>query len=124
MADTYSTQLNVRMDVQTKEQGDAGLASIGLTASEAVRSLWKLAASGTQGLMAIKKLLSQGHARSQGEDASLDDSPITEAKNLYVNALACCGLETSEILASPLSRSDKELLEQALLEKYVDEEFA
>ena len=38
------TQMNVRIDAETKKQGDRALARIGLSPSEAVRALWEFAA--------------------------------------------------------------------------------
>ena len=38
------TQMNVRIDAETKKQGDRALERIGLSPSEAVRALWEFAA--------------------------------------------------------------------------------
>ena len=39
--DSRPVQMNVRMDRQLKEAGDAVLAHIGMTPSQAVRTLWE-----------------------------------------------------------------------------------
>lgn len=39
--DTRPVQMNVRMNRQLKEAGDAVLSQLGMTPSQAVRSLWK-----------------------------------------------------------------------------------
>lgn len=39
--DSRPVQMNVRMDRQLKEAGDAVLAHIGMTPSQAVRELWQ-----------------------------------------------------------------------------------
>ena len=41
MLDTRPIQMNVRIDRQLKEAGDAVLAHIGMTPSQAVRALWE-----------------------------------------------------------------------------------
>ena len=41
LLDRRSTQMNVRLDSQLKEAGDAVLASLGMTPSQAVRELWQ-----------------------------------------------------------------------------------
>lgn len=41
MLDTRPIQMNVRIDRQLKEAGDAVLAHIGMTPSQAVRELWQ-----------------------------------------------------------------------------------
>lgn len=41
MLDTRPVQMNVRIDRQLKEAGDAVLAHIGMTPSQAVRALWE-----------------------------------------------------------------------------------
>ena len=41
MLDTRPVQMNVRIDRQLKEAGDAVLAHLGMTPSQAVRALWE-----------------------------------------------------------------------------------
>ena len=41
LLDRHSTQMNVRIDRQLKEAGDAVLAHLGMTPSQAVRELWQ-----------------------------------------------------------------------------------
>lgn len=41
LLDRRSVQMNVRLDSQLKEAGDAVLARIGMTPSQAVRALWE-----------------------------------------------------------------------------------
>lgn len=41
LLDRRSAQMNVRLDPQLKEAGDAVLASLGMTPSQAVRELWQ-----------------------------------------------------------------------------------
>ena len=114
MADTLGAQLNVRMGTALKERGDAGLASIGLTASEAVRALWELASSGPQNLAALQRLLADAPASSprRGELDARD--PISEGKGLYAAALSQLGLEATPVA---VGGSDRNLLQDALLER-------
>ena len=54
---TATAQLNVRMDPQLKAAGDAGLAEIGFSPSEAVRALWICAARRGKDAAIVKNLL-------------------------------------------------------------------
>ena len=112
--ETLGAQLNVRMGAALKERGDAGLASIGLTASEAVRALWELASSGAQNLAALQRLLADAPAASPRAKALDAGDPLSEGKSLYAAALSQLGLEAAPVDAGV---SDKELLQDALLER-------
>lgn len=112
--ETLGAQLNVRMGAALKERGDAGLASIGLTASEAVRALWELASSGAQNLAALQRLLADAPAASPRAEVLDAGDPLSEGKNLYAAALSQLGLEAAPLDAGV---SDKELLQDALLER-------
>ena len=112
--ETLGPQLNVRMGAALKERGDAGLASIGLTASEAVRALWELASSGAQNLAALQRLLADAPAASPRAEALDAGDPLSEGKSLYAAALSQLGLEAAPVDAGV---SDKELLQDALLER-------
>ena len=112
--ETLGAQLNVRMGAALKERGDAGLASIGLTASEAVGALWELASSGAQNLAALQRLLADAPAASPRAEALDAGDPLSEGKSLYAAALSQLGLEAAPVDAGV---SDKELLQDALLER-------
>ena len=112
--ETLGAQLNVRLGAALKERGDAGLASIGLTASEAVRALWELASSGAQNLAALQRLLADAPAASPRAEALDAGDPLSEGKSLYAAALSQLGLEAAPVDAGV---SDKELLQDALLER-------
>ncbi len=81
-----TAQINVRMNKEEKERGDAALASIGYTASEAIRALWSRAASGARGLIETKRCLEGGAA----EEVDLDEwmRPVCEGMTLYDQAIA------------------------------------
>ncbi|MCR4871500.1 MAG: hypothetical protein K5859_09415 [Atopobiaceae bacterium] len=112
--ESLGAQLNVRMGAALKERGDAGLASIGLTASEAVRALWELASSGAQNLAALQRLLADAPAASPRAEVLDAGDPLSEGKSLYAAALSQLGLEAAPVDAGV---SDKELLQDALLER-------
>lgn len=112
--ETLGAQLNVRMGAALKERGDAGLASIGLTASEAVRALWELASSGAQNLAALQRLLADAPAASPRAEVLDAGDPLSEGKSLYAAALSQLGLEAAPVDAGV---SDNELLQDTLLER-------
>lgn len=52
-----TAQINVRLDRDLKQRGDAALAEMGISPSDAVRALWAKAAMRGKSLEAVKKLL-------------------------------------------------------------------
>ena len=54
---TKSAQLNVRMDEQLKQSGDAALASIGFSPSETIRIIWKKASLRGKDLEEVRRFL-------------------------------------------------------------------
>lgn len=82
LLDRRSVQMNVRLDSQLKEAGDAVLARIGMTPSQAVRELWQY-------------LIENGHmpiAKRNNDEVSPDDirskassSHVSEGATLVSN---------------------------------------
>ena len=56
MADHMAT-INVRLNREQKERGDAGLAEVGLSPTMVVRALWQRAAERGESLQALKDIL-------------------------------------------------------------------
>lgn len=56
------TQMNLRIDAQVKDRGDAALAQAGYTPSRAVRAIWTFAADHAHDPHAIKALLRQAES--------------------------------------------------------------
>ena len=65
MSTTAFTQMNVRIDAALKAAGDDALSSIGLTPTQAVRTLWELAAQRGEQLEKVHQFL-----RSTEEDGN------------------------------------------------------
>lgn len=120
MPDVYGSQINVRMSSALKEAGDAGLSSIGLTASEAVRSLWELAASGAQSLSTIRNLLGQEREAGAPRADDLQDDPLVEGRALYMKAFEQMGIPYSGEAAICDPADDKDLLKDALVERLAE----
>lgn len=55
--DSRPVQMNVRMDRQLKDAGDAVLAQIGMTPSQAVRELWQYLTE--NGHMPVKRIMTK-----------------------------------------------------------------
>ena len=116
-----TAQLNVRMDAELKASGDAALASLGVTPSEAVRDLWRLAAEHEDRPDTLRALLFPGPA-----DVEQDARVRARERKL---ALAAAGLELYPSMCEKLGAaasdganvpSDDELEECAYAEKYGD----
>lgn len=74
LLDKKSIQMNVRIDRQLKEAGDAVLAHIGMTPSQAVRGLWQY-------------LTENGHmpVAKKNNDEVLSDDMLTKASSSRVS---------------------------------------
>lgn len=57
MATAAMTQMNVRLERTLKEEGDAALASIGLTPTEVVRAIWEKLARRGEDLEEVRRLV-------------------------------------------------------------------
>lgn len=62
-----TTQMNLRIDAQVKERGDAALAQAGYSPSRAVRAIWEFAASHTHDPQAVKNLLEQAEPKQDSD---------------------------------------------------------
>lgn len=62
-----ATQMNLRIDAQTKERGDAALAQAGYSPTQAVRAIWTFAAAHVHDPQAVKNLLLQAEPESDYE---------------------------------------------------------
>lgn len=111
-------QMNLRIDAQVKERGDAALAEAGYTPSQAVRAIWTFAAEHAHDPHAIKGLLRQAEAeRDPGREERI------EAKR---RALECglCLHDRLEAALGPLppcdqrDLPDRELRGEALLSRW------
>ncbi|RNL48979.1 translation repressor RelB [Paraeggerthella hongkongensis] len=87
------TQMNLRIEAQIKERGDAALAEAGYTPSQAVRVIWAFAAEHANDPHAIKGLLRQAEA-----ERGLECDERIEAKRRALE----CGLGLHDRLAAAL----------------------
>lgn len=140
-----TAQMNFRLDPEVKKQGDAALAAAGYTPSEAARGLWEVAASGRyrpeliraflSGTIAIeydssiRDLASEPFLPTGKAQRSLkqSDELARKVQQLYLAA----GITEEQLKAShqvPVAEDeleyadDKELLEIALYEHYLEKE--
>lgn len=113
-----SVQVNVRMDKALRDAGDAGLAAMGVSPTQAVRAVWRLAAAGPAGIDALEQLFAAATPAS-GTDQSPDENPLHQGWGLFSAACGRLGLDasTAEKDATPHS-SDVELLEKELLARF------
>ncbi|KUH58810.1 hypothetical protein AUL39_00160 [Tractidigestivibacter scatoligenes] len=113
-----SVQINVRMDKALRDAGDAGLAAMGVSPTQAVRAVWRLAASGPAGIDALEQLFAVTVPAS-GTDQSPNENPLHQGWGLFSAACGRLGLDANaaEKDATPHS-SDAELLEKELLARF------
>lgn len=102
------TQLNVRIPRALKDAGDAALASVGVSPSEAVRALWEKASDRGEGLSQAMQLLFSPATGSAPE-------PDLPGPGIVDGALAQLGLSfPADTRPSP---TDNELLEASMEER-------
>lgn len=111
-----SVQMNVRMDAELKQRGDAALQSLGFSPTKAVRALWSLACGGSQELDELKRMLDLGRAADSRADVAVDDAALREGWSLYGSALQQVSASGRACPASP-GPTDEELLEESLWER-------
>ena len=102
------TQLNVRMPRALKDAGDAALASVGVSPSEAIRALWERASDRGEGLSQAMRLLFSPATSSAPE-------PDLPGPGIVDGALAQLRLSfPTDTRPSP---TDNELLEASMEER-------
>lgn len=111
-----SVQMNVRMDAELKQRGDAALQSLGFSPTKAVRALWSLACGGSKELDELKRMLDLGRSADSRADAAVDDAALREGWSLYGSALQQMGA-SGRACPTSLGPTDEELLEESLWER-------
>lgn len=114
LLDRRSVQMNVRLDSQLKEAGDAVLASLGMTPSQAVRELWQYLTE--NGHMPIAK---------RNNDEVLPDDIRSKASSSHVSEGAALISNYYERFSIPRLSPDEvfdydELYDQMMSEKFSD----
>lgn len=116
MASTALTsQINVRMNKDLKERGDAGLSSLGVTPTEVIRRVWELAASGGAGLKKLDDFLSTSGASPDDADAQRVRA-IEEGKTLFSMHLRSVGIAEDDIQRITAVDAGNEAIERTLEE--------
>ncbi|MDO4890505.1 MAG: type II toxin-antitoxin system RelB/DinJ family antitoxin [Coriobacteriaceae bacterium] len=80
MGTSVTVQMNIRIDSELKQSGDAALADMGFTPSQAVRGLWKRASQRGEDAAAVQALL----ADTLGPSSSADDPDPNVARRLAI----------------------------------------
>lgn len=114
-----STQMNVRLNSDIKAAGDRALASIGVTPTQAVRSLWEHLAAAVRNPRDVERLLSFGDGRANGSESS----PVSSAGHdlavagamQFAKTLADMGVDPT--IGASGDFTDEELLESALMDR-------
>ncbi|MGN0054979.1 MAG: hypothetical protein ACI360_00860 [Atopobiaceae bacterium] len=111
---TMSAQVNVRMSKDLKRRGDQGLATLGVSSTDAVRRVWELAAAGPAGLNVLSKVFTP----QRDERESSARQGLRELHRKYERYMALLGADPSKITVQ--MPSDEELLTEELMHKYGD----
>lgn len=109
LLDRHSAQMNVRMDRQLKEAGDAVLASLGMTPSQAVRALWEY-------LVINERMPSKGDAAapvSDGVEPRRMESRAAQGSHIVRDSCLKYGIPIPEF-----SGDYDDLYEEAMADRY------
>ncbi len=90
------TQLNTRIPVDLKEQGDRALERAGYTPSQAVRALWEFAVRHAHEPGAVHAMLEEEKTDGTNDDAQGRLQSFEEGLNIVENAYEKLGIESSE----------------------------
>ena len=111
-----AAQMNIRIEPELKKAGDAALADIGLTPTQAVRLVWEKAASRGKGLEELQELLIEGEEKAAAED--LSEHPLLRAFRRTDEFFASLGVgEARETYEEP---GYKELKERVVSERMLE----
>ena len=113
---TATVQLNARLDRDLKASGDAALALIGFSPTQAVRALWEKAAKRGKDLEEVARLLAPAEEAPVAADSPEDD-PSAHVRAMILDFYESHGIDPTVVHDT---RSDKEMLEEALYERMVE----
>ena len=116
----HTTQMNTRIDRDLKAQGDAALASIGLSASEAVRLLWKKASKRGKDLQEVASLLVEESRDAEADSVSEKLAVARRGWELVPSFFESRGGRRAEGVPNEPLVDDKELLAEAMFERLVE----
>lgn len=108
---TGLSQMNIRLDAQTKASGDAVLRRMSITPSELVRAVWAKIAEGVEGCEQVLAALQPQKASAQGAESE------GEAFIARIEARQAALLALAGDAAHPATMTDDEL-DDALWEEW------
>ena len=114
------TQMNTRIERELKQRGDAVLARAGFSPSEAVRALWEFAAAHEREPQAVARALAVEDPeaeRGRQERIQRKRDTLAKARKDMANTMSRLGI-TDKGMRKVFETPDKELYEQALVERY------
>ena len=112
MAQSTAVQMNIRIDRALKDSGDAVLARIGITPSQAVRALWQFITRHAASPDQVEQFVAQAQAR----DLDQADPLVRERLAILQRGwLLCEGIDIPSELAN---QSYEQLREEAYLERF------
>lgn len=120
MASSGVAQINARLPRSLKESGDAGLKELGISPSDAIRSLWRRLSERGEALRATKDFLLGMEDAPTSEQPSLDTSPLVQGWHMVDAYWAQFGLQApveKPYSTTAVQASDSELLAQAMEER-------
>ena len=113
------TQVNTRLNKKLKKQGDSVFAKLGITPSQAIRSFYEFAASNRNNPGKVAEVINLQEGESNKEESEREQrcSVLKQSRNEIERMKRKLGVEGAEWGTLFGGASDKEVLEQAMLER-------
>ncbi len=113
-----AVQMNVRIDDELKREGDAVLSQVGLTPSQAVRSLWRVVLGNRGNPRAIAEMLDPRRADDDLEKREERLAAIERGRHICDDFLRTHGINPHAVDGD--LPADDELLEEAYIERWAE----
>lgn len=111
------TQINVRIDSQLKAEGDAVLATAGITPTQAVRAIWTLAANAARTPNKLNDVLFPEKSESA---AKTKDSEMKRRAKIIEAGSSICNIAYEKMGIEPHSAAEKYTYEELKAAAYLE----
>ena len=118
------SQMNIRLDSDTKRAGDAVLAGAGVTPTELIRQLWQKVAQGADDLRQVEEVLAGTSPAVITKQPASPDKLIAmqRGRELFAKGLRELGVSTATTLQFADAEDDRDTYVAALVDRMAGRE--
>ena len=118
------SQMNIRLDSDTKRAGDAVLAGAGVTPTELIRQLWQKVAQGADDLRQVEEVLAGTSPAVIAKQPASPDKLIAmqRGRELFAQGLRELGVSTATTLQFADAEDDRDTYVAALVDRMAERE--